>query len=979
MRIPEAYEVLEERRINDLNSASVLLKHKKSGARLAVLSNEDENKVFYIGFRTPPADSTGVAHIVEHTVLCGSKNYPVKDPFIELAKGSLNTFLNAMTYPDKTVYPVASCNDQDFRNLMRVYLDAVFYPNIYTEKKIFMQEGWHYEMESADSDLGINGVVYNEMKGAYSSPDDVLSRQILNSLYPDTTYGIESGGDPEVIPELTYEAYLDFHRRYYHPSNSYIYMYGNMDVEERLTFLDEAYLGSFEEIEVDSSIADQEAFDRPRELKFDYPILPEEDEKSKTFLSYNCSVGTSLDPKLTIAFDAIDYALCSSTGAVIKKALTDAGIGHEIFSTWDSGIKQPYFSIVAKDADYEQKDEFLKIINDELDRIVKNGFEKRSLLAALNHGEFKYREADFGRLPKGLIYGLQMLDSWLYDDMLPWIHIESGAVYKELKKEIDTGYFEELTRKYLIDNPHRTVLSLCPKKGLAAEKEEKLKKSLAEYKASLSAEQIEKIVSDTIALKEYQESPDAPEDLANIPLLAREDMKKEADRLIYKKSEIAGVPALLHDVFTNGITYLSFVFDITDLGEELIPYVGALSQLTGYMNTKKRTYGELDDEINILLGDYSTSAGVYPSAVDDSYSLRFEVRTKVLDENLEHAFSLMSEIITSTVYDDPKRLNEIMEESRTRGVSSLSSGGSQTAALRALSGVSRSARVTELLAGIDALRLVEGLCDLVKDSEKAHALAGFFDDLGAMIFRPERMSIDIIHTGAYDVSEEIMRLTEEFKNSLFSGAMRTPGEIPVKTGSGPRGKEAFTTPGQVQYVALAGNFRKHGLEYSGALKALKVMMGYDYLWQNIRVKGGAYGCMSLCKRNGDSYFVTYRDPHVQRSIDVFREAADYIRGFDADERTLTQFIIGAISELDVPKSPSAKGVFASSALAMNVTQEMIQKNRDELLNVTGDDIRKTADIIEAFISDDMLCVVGNAESIKKHADLFDSIEPLSKR
>ena len=411
MKIPEAYEVLEERRINDLNSASVLLKHKKSGARLAVLSNEDENKVFYIGFRTPPADSTGVAHIIEHTVLCGSKNFPVKDPFIELAKGSLNTFLNAMTYPDKTVYPVASCNDQDFRNLMRVYLDAVFYPNIYTEKKIFMQEGWHYEMESADSELKINGVVYNEMKGAYSSPDDVLSRQILNSLYPDTTYGIESGGDPENIPELTYEAYLDFHRRYYHPSNSYIYLYGNMDVEERLIFLDEAYLGSFDRLEVDSLIADQEAFDKPREMKFDYPILPEEDDKSKTFLSYNCSVGTSLDPKLTIAFDAIDYALCSSTGAVIKKALTDAGIGHEIFSTWDSGIKQPYFSIVAKDADYEQKDEFLRIIKDELEKIVKNGFEKRSLLAALNHGEFKYREADFGRLPKGLIYGLQMLDS----------------------------------------------------------------------------------------------------------------------------------------------------------------------------------------------------------------------------------------------------------------------------------------------------------------------------------------------------------------------------------------------------------------------------------------------------------------------------------------------------------------------------------------------------------------------------------------
>ncbi|MBR5116232.1 MAG: insulinase family protein, partial [Lachnospiraceae bacterium] len=510
MNIPDSYEVIEQRRIDDLNSDGMLLKHRRTGARIALLANDDDNKVFYIGFRTPPEDSTGVAHIIEHTVLCGSREFPVKDPFIELAKGSLNTFLNAMTYPDKTVYPVASCNDTDFKNLMHVYLDAVFHPNIYREEKIFRQEGWHYEMADAEDEITINGVVYNEMKGAYSSPDDVLGRQILNSLYPDTTYSIESGGDPEVIPELTYEAYLDFHRRYYHPSNSYLYLYGNMDVEERLRFLDEAYLSRYEALPIDSAVPLQKAFDGPKESEFFYSILPEEDEKQKTYLSYNTSIGTSLDPKLTIAFDAIDYALCASSGAVIKKALISAGIGQEILSTWDSGIRQPYYSIVAKNADPEQREEFCAIIERVLKEQVEKGFDKKALLAAINNAEFKYREADFGRYPKGLLYGLQMLDSWLYDDGKPWIHIESGAIYKELKKETEGRYFEELVEKWLLGNPHRTILTLKPKKGLTEEKDAELKEKLRQYRDSLTKEERQRIVDETAALKEYQETPDSP-------------------------------------------------------------------------------------------------------------------------------------------------------------------------------------------------------------------------------------------------------------------------------------------------------------------------------------------------------------------------------------------------------------------------------------------------------------------------------------
>ncbi|MDE5866332.1 MAG: insulinase family protein, partial [Lachnospiraceae bacterium] len=458
----QAYTILEKKEIKEQNSLAYLMKHNKTGARIVLLSNDDNNKVFYIGFRTPPKDSTGVAHIIEHSVLCGSDKFPVKDPFIELAKGSLNTFLNAMTYPDKTVYPVASCNDKDFHNLMDVYLDAVFHPNIYHEEKIFKQEGWHYEMESIDDDLTINGVVYNEMKGAYSSPDEVLAREIMNSLYPNTSYAVESGGDPDVIPELTYEDFLAFHKKYYHPSNSYIYLYGDMDMAEKLTFLDEAYLSKYDALEVDSKLASEPAFEKPVSVYKEYPIMESESEKDNTYLSYNISFGNNLDKEQYIAFQVLDYALCSAPGAPLKQALIDKGIGKDIESTYENGIKQPYFSIVAKNANKEQLSQFTDTIEEMLEKLAMQGLDKKALQAGLNYYEFKFREADFGSFPKGLIFGLQVLDSWLYDDSMPFIHIEANETFKALKKAIDTDYYEKMIQKNLLKNNHRTIVVVEP-------------------------------------------------------------------------------------------------------------------------------------------------------------------------------------------------------------------------------------------------------------------------------------------------------------------------------------------------------------------------------------------------------------------------------------------------------------------------------------------------------------------------------------
>ncbi|MCR4903785.1 MAG: insulinase family protein [Butyrivibrio sp.] len=973
MKIEElsAYEVLEKRHIEDLNSESYIVKHKKTGARLALLSNDDENKVFYIGFRTPPTDSTGVAHIIEHTVLCGSKEFPLKDPFVELVKGSLNTFLNAMTYPDKTVYPVASCNDVDFQNLMHVYLDAVFYPNIYQTQNIFRQEGWHYEMEDENSDLTINGVVYNEMKGAYSSSDDVLSREILNSLYPDTTYGIESGGDPLFIPDLTYENYLDFHRRYYHPSNSYIYLYGNMDMAKKLKYIDEAYLSHFDSLTIDSHIDDQKAFDAPKELHKKYSIMKEESEADNTFLTYNCSVGTTLDRKEYVAFEILDYALCSAPGAPLKKALIDKGIGKDVYSEYDNGIKQPMFSVIAKNANADQKDDFVNCIRETLKELAEKGIDKKSLLAGINLYEFKYREADFGRFPKGLLYGLQVLDSWLYDDMKPWINIEANETYAQLKKDAETDYFEKLIKKYLLDNSHRTVLLLEPEQGLTEKQDEELKAKLAAYKASLSDEEIKTIVKETKELKEYQETPDSPENLAKIPLLTLEDMKKEADPFIYDERKVGNQKVLFHNIFTNGIAYLNFVFNIKNVPTELLPYTPVLKSVLGMMDTLNYSYGDLNNEIHIQTGGINGAISTYINSQKiTEFETTFEVSSKVLVTNMNKAFELVHEIIMNTVFGDKERLVEILEELKSKMQSDLASSGHQTAAIRAGSYVSKTAMISDMTNGIGCYRLIEKLCDEAKDENKLNELIDKLTTLSKIIFRKENLMIDF--TSEEKDYNNIEACVEPFVSALYTEEIKTtPFElVPVKK------NEAFQTAGQVQYVCRAGNYVTKGLEYDGTLKVLQVMMGYDYLWRNIRVLGGAYGCMSGYGRNGNSYFVTYRDPNLEKSIEVFEKAADYLRNYDESDRAILQYIIGAISSLDTPKTPATKGIYGMTAYLCHSEMSRIQKERDQLLGTTKEKIRKMADYVDAFMKDECLCVIGTADKIEENKELFMKVDQL---
>ena len=964
-----AYELQKEEDLKGIKAKGYLLRHRKSGARIVYIENDDNNKVFSIGFRTPPSDSTGVPHIMEHSVLCGSKNFPAKDPFVELVKGSLNTFLNAMTYPDKTVYPVASCNDKDFQNLMHVYMDAVFYPNIYEHEEIFRQEGWSYQLDSAEDKLKYNGVVYNEMKGAFSSPEGVLDRVILNTLFPDTSYANESGGDPEVIPELTYEQFLDFHRKYYHPSNSYIYLYGDMDAEEKLNWLDQEYLGKYDREPVDSTIRFQEPFAEIQEKVIPYSIASEESEEDNTYLSYNKAVGTSLDKELYLAFQILDYALLSAPGAPLKKALTDAGIGKDIMGSYDNGIYQPIFSVIAKNANAEQKEEFIKVIEDVLKASVKNGIDTKAIEAGINYHEFRYREADFGNYPKGLMYGLQMMDSWLYDDEKPFIHIEALDTFEFLKKQIGTGYYEALIQNYLLDNPHGAIVIVTPEKGRTARMEAELEEKLQEYKASLTAEEIETFVQKTHALEDYQSEPESEENLEKIPVLKREDISREIEPIINEEMTLAGVPVIFHEIETNGIGYVDVLFDMSSVEEEDLPYVGILQSVLGIIDTKHYDYGTLFNEINVNTGGIGTSLELYNDVTnirEKAFKATFEIKGKALYGKLPVAFDMMREILMESKLDDGKRIREILAMLKSRLLMKFQSSGHVTAVLRAQSYASPAAKVKDMTNGIAFYETVSYLEEHFE--EEKEKISEKLIDLSKKLFRGDNMMLS--YTAAKEGLEDLEAMVEKLKNSLHTQVSEEESRCVIHC---EKKNEGFKTASKVQYVAKAGNFIDQGVAYTGALQILKVIMSYDYLWQNIRVKGGAYGCMSNFNRIGEGYFVSYRDPNLKRTLDVYDGVVDYLKNFTVSERDMTKYIIGTMSGIDQPMTPASKGDRSMNLYMNKVSAEMIREERNQILDAGQDDIRALYKVAEAVLRADQMCVIGGEDKIEEEKELFKTL------
>ena len=962
------FTLTDEKEIKEVNSIGRLFTHDKTGARLFALENDDDNKVFSISFRTPPEDSTGTPHILEHSVLCGSKKFPVKEPFVELAKGSLNTFLNAMTFSDKTMYPVASKNEKDFFNLMDVYLDAVFYPDIYKYPEIFMQEGWHYELDDKDGEISYKGVVYNEMKGAFSAPESILFRKIQQTLFPDTPYGKESGGDPEDIPNLTLEQFLSFHKKYYHPSNSYIYLYGDGNLLKELKFINENYLKNFDRIEIDSSIPLQKPFDKMNEVTEYYPISPDEDEEHKTFLSLNFKTGKSTCTETYLAMQILEHMLLETPAAPLKKALLDAGIGKDVFGIFDNSILEPVFSIVVKNSDENKREDFKKVVFDTLQSLVKDGIDKKLIEASINIKEFELREADHGGAPKGLIYNIEAMDSWLYGED-PCMHLQYEETLTKIKSALKTRYFEDMIQKYLLDNTHSSLITLKPQKGLSERKSKEVKDELKKYKEGLSEKELEEIIKKTQKLKKRQTEPDSPENLAKIPLLSLDDIEKKAEELPIVKNQELGIDTLHHNVFTNKIVYMSMIFDSTVVEQELLPYISLLTDVLGKVSCEKYDYTELTNEINIHTGGIQFNIGAFEENGDpEKYYPKFIVKSKAVAEKLPELADILCQIIKSTKFTETKRIREIIQEIKSRLEMRIFDEGHVAAGKRVYSYFSPSGRYIEELSGISYYKFIAGLeKELSNDKEAAFHIEENLYEVYKRIFNKKNLIISVT------CEDEDYNSFKKVLPDIDKCIGNTDYETHEYKFDLNKENEGLLTQGKVQYVAKGYNFMKLGYDYTGSLKVLRTIEGYDYLWNNVRVQGGAYGAFARFDRNGNMFFASYRDPNLKETLNVYDEAGKYISRFDADEREMTKYIIGTVNGLDFPLTPSMKGERAIAYYLSHITQEDIQKEREEVLSTTKEDIQSLGKVIDDVMKQDYFCAIGNEQKIKDNDNIFGKL------
>lgn len=958
------FRLLKQQTVPEIDAKGYAFVHEKSGARLFFLENDDDNKVFSISFRTTPADDTGVAHIVEHSVLCGSRKYPLKEPFVELVKGSLNTFLNAMTFPDKTMYPVASRNDKDFQNLMDVYLDAVFYPVMKETPEIFQQEGWHYEIESAAEPLRYSGVVYNEMKGALSSPDDVLENKVMLSLYPDTTYGFESGGDPDAIPTLTYEGFCAFHSRYYHPSNSYIYLYGALDIEEKLAYLDREYLSSFDRIEPHSEIALQTPFGEMVRQEAAYSISEGEKESEKTFLALSWLVGEADDAEAMLALDILQHALLQTEAAPLKKALMDAKIGKDVSSSFEDALRQPYMSLIVTGSEAERADELCSLTEKELRRLVDDGIDKTLLEASINRLEFKVREADFGTSPKGLVYNIKIMNSWLYDAD-PALYLYYEELFQRMREGLKGRYFEEVLEKRLLKNTHRSLVVLKPSKTLSAERDKALAEALEKKKQSFTSEEIEGIVEMNKRLKERQENPETPEALATIPLLALSDIRREVEKLPLVEREIEGCKTLFSDVFTNKIAYINLWFDAQGVPQEHIPYLYLLTGLLDAVDTESHTYAELSNISNLHTGGISyENSAIARTGEPDSCLPLFRVRARAFVRKLPELFSFLAEVLTESKFTDKKRLEELCGQCRAVLEARVMSASQRSMAARIASYLSPAGAYNEQ-AMLSFYSFVADITDHF--DERFEELSRTLASLLPLVFTQGGLTIGVTLS-----EDEYGAFAEEAQK--FCCRLPQEKAKPQRYSFDVRAKnEGILSSSRVQYVGKAANFLRLGFSYTGSMDVLETILRYDYFWTKIRVQGGAYGAFTQISRVGTLFFSSYRDPNLKETLDVFDKTADYLASFDVSDREMVKFIIGTISTLDVPLTPQLKGSVAQDRFFRQLTDADRQKTRDEILATRQEDIRALAAVVDACMKENILCVFGNEEKLKENAGLFGSL------
>lgn len=954
--------------IEEVNSDAYLMEHVKSGARLMYLDNDDDNKVFYICFRTTPDNSKGTPHIMEHSTLCGSRKYPLKEPFVELAKGSLNTFLNAITWPDKTMYPIASRNDVDFHNLMDVYLDAVFYPNCLKNPQILMQEGWHYELENKDAPLTYNGVVYNEMKGALSSPEAIMEDRAMEKLFPDTTYGVESGGDPEVIPTLSFREFTEFHRRFYHPSNSYIYLYGDMDIEKTLDYLDREYLSAFDRRNVDSMVKTQAPFSKRVSLTAPYGIAENEGTEGKAIHALYTAFNDHMSTMDSLAFRILNYVLIDMDGAPLKQAVLDAGIGSDLSGSYGDSYKQPVWIVEATGSEVDKQAAFADVVDSTLRSIALKGIDKDMLEAALNRTEFTARENDYQGRPKGLFYGVRAMDMWLYDrnpmDALRYIDDMST-----LRKNLKTNYFENLLLRYVIKNPHQVLITMKPEKGLTEKMNRETAEKLASFKSSLSDEQLDKIMASTNALKERQASGETEEALKTIPLLSRKDLKRPVEEEVLEKERVSGVDHFHFQVHTNGITYVNFYFTLGNLKEEDIPYAILLSSLLRSLSTTKHSYTELARLSNAYTGGMSFALNGYGKVNDtSSYLPALTIRAKALTSKTDKLMDLLGEVINHTLFTDTKRLKELILQEKSEWDMSAFSRGHTLVMTRLTSYFSKGGEFAEQ----SGLSYYYFLADLVKHfDENKDALEEKLAAISKKIFTRNGLFFETI--GEEEEKKAVLANLPLVLDDMEEGEKAEPHVYSFPPESR---NEAFLTSGKVQYVAKGGNFKSHGFAYTGALRVMETILRYEYLWKKIRVLGGAYGAFTQFLRDGTAILCSYRDPNLSETIKAYEELPAYLENLTLSDREMTKYVIGTMAADEIQLTPSMKGERAMVHYLSGNTKESRMKIRDEIINCQVEDIRKLAPLVDSVMKDPYICVMGSEDRIQKDKDLFDTIRSL---
>ena len=955
------FKLIKEERLEEFESDVRIYEHIKTGAKVIYLSNNDDEKVFSITFKTLPTDNTGIPHIIEHSVLCGSKKFPLKDPFVQLMKSSLKTFLNAMTFSDRTIYPVASRNDKDFINLMHTYMDAVFYPKLLENDQILKQEGWHYEYDSVNKKLDHSGVVYGEMKGAYSNPERLLGRSVLAALFPNTVYSYDSGGDPETIPELTQENFVKFHQKHYHPSNAIIYFYGNGDIKKHLQFVDKEYLSNYDKRPDDIQVGKRPIIEN---ITLDKEYASNESEKEASFFSYAFALKSERDPKKLLAMDILSYYLGQSDAAPLKQLILDKKLAKDVSVDAERSIAWPYFEVSARNADASRQKEFFKTVKDTLLQYAQNGLDHNLLEAALKRKEFSYREFASSQ-PVGLTINYYINQDWLYG-YDPLGALKFDKLFSELNSDLKNNYFENLLKELIENNSQTVQMVLRPNKDLAKQEEDAYRAQMDKKLKGFSEEQLKEIVKSTEELKKAQKTPDSPEVIKTLPTLGIKDLNKKIEIFPRKEEKLANATLLTHELPTKGIAYLNLYFELNTVPQELVSYLPLFNHLMGSLDTEKYSYAELSKQIDLKSGGIYFDIFSEPKFNDaNTFDPRLIVSLKAFKPNFEESLNLLNEILFSTKWDNKKRVIELIQKAKSSWDSSLGSDGMNYAMTRLQSHFSKSGAYQELTVGISQYLFLKGL---EKDIDKNYEdFVSKMKTLQKLVFNKKNLVISLA------VDKKSMKDMKGIHAHFFAKLPDVNNSVAQYKLPLLKGPEAIIVPGKVQYVVKAGKID----QYSGELQVINQNLRTDYLWNRVRVQNGAYGSFARFPSTGIFQLFSYRDPNLEKTLDIFNEMPDYVSHLKMNHGDVEKIIIGTISNLDRPLRPKDKAKTAAELYLIGKSNEFRQQERNAILGVTNSKMLSWGSKFKKGLEGKDFVVSGSKSRIEESKKLFTNIIDLT--